>query len=81
MGGLGAGEGSGVMTGQCKTCRWWDHADEGRCRSPLLAEWALCQGDPRPVTHSHQAIVAAEPSGGWLYTGPDFGCVNHEESE
>lgn len=68
---------------RCKTCKHWDRAtvqsfpgwpDNGQnsggyCRSDLMTE----EGGYAP-----NALVYSYCEGGRFWTGPEFGCVNHE---
>ena len=54
----------------CKTCRWWEEltegsVTEGQCRC-------------REIDDLRSGVFALE---GDITTGPDFGCVHHEEKE
>lgn len=84
------------MTGHCKTCRWWlppEYENEivrpldadndyepmvmpfevRQCKSPKLLFYERPPLDGATVMDGSQ--YKAE-----LYTGPEFGCVNHEPS-
>jgi hypothetical protein len=69
----------------CKTCRFWGHPiDEyrsggwerlGTCSSPLFLRGYTISVEEIP---DNGALI--EDDEGWgIYTGPDFGCIGHEE--
>lgn len=68
-----------LLLGTCKTCRWWgllgSHTDlpMKACSAPHLTDADdICD-------HPTHAMIDAEEGSGKLVTGPDFGCIHHEE--
>jgi hypothetical protein len=62
----------------CKTCKNWkrfstEDEDGGECKSEKLTE---------PAGHDDETdmLVYSYDEGGVFWTGPDFGCVHHEET-
>jgi hypothetical protein len=72
------------MLGTCKTCRWWGmykdawKGESKACGSPILVD-----------IDGHKDGYLAVSGDGFgldypvcdLMTGPDFGCVHHEEKK
>lgn len=65
----------------CKTCKYWgkkrkEHPHMKTCRAPNIFYGYHHKIDELPNT---SALV--EDDEGWgMFTGPDFGCVLHEQS-
>lgn len=75
------------MNDRCKTCKWWTLHDESWRNSGLVVFKAACEVREctSPKLHFYEPPAADEASvtdgseyTGNLWTGPDFGCVNHE---
>jgi len=70
-----------MKAGNCATCMYWkpyDWHDEaakhgGWCNSPKIGEFGS-------VGYEADALVYSYNEQGRFWTGPDFGCVNHEVS-
>ncbi len=67
----------------CKTCNWWVDTEEwqlklhyfqGRCNHVTVNEEALNAMRSCCVTDTSD-------ESGLIYTGPDFGCIHHEEKK
>ncbi|MBI4021141.1 MAG: hypothetical protein HY369_02775 [Candidatus Aenigmarchaeota archaeon] len=68
----------------CKTCKHWTKSP--LCASPALTRECksllLIHESMYPVAlEPRQAQVACDEYTIRLYTGPDFGCVNHEAKD
>lgn len=72
----------------CKTCKWWGpsyvseyrHTPEsgfGHCDSPKILEG---YGHDPKTSPQDAAIIENDEGWGWA-TGPDFGCIHHEEKK
>lgn len=75
----------------CKTCKWWDkdgsrsqkHQQTQLCLCPSIsssasnAEWCP---NTFNVTGSNAELIDGSGYLALLRTGPDFGCVHHEEA-
>jgi len=68
--------------GCCKTCKYWKYEDKDTrargCENEKLGgDYDDFVFDRRAPTDELAVFV---DEGGWaLWTGPDFGCVHHEE--
>lgn len=57
------------------------------CENPLLNQYGFAENaggfsgaDTIPGTSNQACPGAGDPNGGvWFSTGPDFGCIHHEE--
>lgn len=79
----------------CSTCKWWikreitQHAISkfSVCCNPSLNQdgynkdaGGYSGADLIPGTDNHAGPDAGDNNGGvWFSTGPDFGCIHHEE--
>ncbi len=65
----------------CKTCRWWNgeqgvaiYSENGKsCDNPKLNP---AQYSSRPVDGAEGIAMSDDTH---IETGPDFGCIHHEE--
>jgi hypothetical protein len=71
--------GEGVNT--CRSCKWWKTTDAQKpleslqaCASPKITE---CGGGTEPT---NDMLMYSYFEGGTFFTGPDFGCVHHEQN-
>lgn len=63
----------------CSTCKFW----EGKCHEePAFKRCSLSQSDVSLDPKEGFGVFDGEPFNGGLFaTGPDFGCIHHEEKE
>lgn len=75
---------------RCSTCVHWFRGnwsnlrglglDENpRCNSPKIAELARGEEDYQAQKDQDDMLVYSYYEGGTFFTGPNFGCVHHEE--
>lgn len=59
---------------RCKTCKWWDTSH--REYSPLPAGYGECSIEYQTET---SGVFGRYDTTSGVITGPEFGCVHHEE--
>ena len=69
----------------CKTCKHWQAEPEGeqapRHELDSVVSGGFCLSEFINEEHSYSArsLVYSYSEGGRFWTGPEFGCINHEE--
>lgn len=65
------------MMGTCKTCKWWNPNNWGNANTHKLC------GHPKNVNSNNTKVFPEDGTvvvGYQWETGPDFGCIHHEEA-
>jgi hypothetical protein len=62
----------------CKTCKWWTRKYRRGKLFPCDNESKLGESDTVDAKHD-DVLLYGYDEGGRIYTGPEFGCVHHED--
>lgn len=66
----------------CKTCKWWGEPTSG---GMVKKTHRACLNDDKIGEEAREGdldtLVYPYDEGAYLYAGPDFGCVHHEEQQ
>ena len=62
----------------CETCKQWQQTPISAFH-PVPGGYCLSDKLNEEYGHAEDTLVYSDSEGGQFWTGPKFGCVNHEE--